>query len=132
MDRGAKMIGRGGHRAGLQTDRPRRQRRPDVKADDRVDIGIFKNAVADHPRRAACRRHLFRGLEDKFQRTGDLLLHFAEHMNGPQQDRRVGVMPAGVHHAGNLRGEGTARVLLDAQRVHVGAERDARPRTIAL
>ena len=44
-----------------------------------------------------------------------------------EQDRRVAVVAAGVHDAGVLRCEGQPGLLLDGQRVHVGAHRERRP-----
>ena len=101
-----------------------RQRRPQVQADHGVDA--VHDACLDHPGGAAGQR-LLAGLEQEADLAGEVLAHAGQHRGRAEQDRRVAVVPAGVHDAGVLRCERQPGVLLDRQRVHVGADRERGP-----
>src|SRR5690606_23131578 len=84
------------------------------------DLWIFEHAVFDHPPRAA---PPFLGrLEAEDDRAGDLIAPGIEHPRRAEQDRRVAVVPAGVHRALDRRAVFDLVLLLDRQRVHVGAQ----------
>jgi hypothetical protein len=67
---------------------------------------------------------LLAGLEHEDDVPGQLLAPTGEHSGGPHEHRRMQVMPAGVHVAGDRRAERDVDLLRDRQRVHVAAQED--------
>ena len=84
-----------------------------------------EQTVLDHPHRTAL--VLLRGLEDQVHGAVEIP-RFGEIAREPQQHRGVAVMAAGMHLAGIFRGIGKVRLLLDRQRIHVGADADGAAR----
>ncbi len=91
-----------------------------------------------HERRAAALafRHAFlRRLEHEQHPAGQPVAELDQHFGDAHQDRRVGVVTAGVHDAdgaaakfsGHRRAKRQVGLLRDRQRVHVGAQQDRRP-----
>ena len=130
--------------SGAHADRPRRLPGPDVQPVDHVDFRRVEHALGDHPLGARDaflgRRPLFRGLEDQDHLARQAVAHAGEDLRDREQDRRVRVVPAGVHDgdalalvgAGGAAGERQVDLFGHRQRVHVGAQRDHRPRPRAL
>jgi len=82
-------------------------------------------AVLDHARSAAdplLVPDLFCRLEEKAH--GALERFLRQQRRHPQCHGGVGIVPAGVHHAGDLRGVGNLVGLVDGQRIHVGPDGD--------
>ena len=73
---------------------------------------------------------LFRGLEDKVH-SARKIARLSQVFGGPQQDRGVAVVTAGVHLARRGRGVFKTVLLLHRQRVHLGSQADT-ARIIAL
>ena len=82
----------------------------------------------EHPRLddlpGAARRHLLGVLEDEAHLAGELVAAPEEQLGGAEQHRRVTVVAAGVHDAGTGRHVGEGVLLVDRQRIGVGAEHD--------
>ena len=78
-------------------------------------------AVLDH--RGGAGAALFRRLEDHDRVAGEIP-RLGEIARGAEQHRGMAVMAAGVHLARRLRGVRQIGLLLDRQRVHVGAQPD--------
>ncbi len=83
----------------------------------------FDRAGIDHGAGAAGRQ-LLRVLKDKSDLAGDLLLPLAEELRGAEEHRGVPVVAARVHDAGPRRDVRHVVLLVDRERVHVGAEHD--------
>ncbi len=93
-----------------------RDRRPDPRA--------VQRAILDHHATAAAA--FLGGLKEQRHRTRQAapLRDLAEHRRGTEQHRDVPVMPTGVHASRDRGLPGNLGLLLDGQRVDVGAERD--------
>ena len=122
MNRHQDGIGRCVERARSRFNRAQRQIRHHMQAVYAVDMRIFHRACLDHRLRAAV--GFLRRLEQELHRAAQLIAHAHEYLRRAQQDRRVRVVSAGMHHARMLRAEGTALRLLDGQRVHIRAQGD--------
>ena len=111
-----------GHdRARADRERADRNARTVVHAVDLLDTETVHQPVLDHRGRA--RAALFGGLEDHDGIAGEIP-RLGEITGSTEQHRGVAVMAAGVHHAGRLRGVRQIGLLLDRQRIHVGAQPD--------
>ncbi len=71
-------------------------------------------------------------LEHQLHRAGKLWRQLLQHRGDAEQRGGVDVVAAGMHQAGLRAGERQAGLLLDRQRVHVGADRQHRARAAAL
>ena len=111
----------GHHRPGPDRELPGRQPRPVVHAVDRLDRVAVEHALLDHQPGAAL--VLLGRLKDEMHRAGEIA-RLGEVLRGAEQHRGVAVMAAGMHPAVVLRGVREAVLLLDRQRIHVGAQRD--------
>ena len=118
--------------AGFQ---PRRR----VEREDRLWSDFVEDAVLEHQLGAAAlsrKSGLFGRLEEEHHGARDVSSSLDEHLGGPHENRRMGVVSAGVHHSDvlasiegtRLRSEGKAGLLGDGKGVHVGAERHDRTR----
>ena len=92
-----------------------------MHAIDLLDAEAVHQPVLDHRGRAGAA--LFRGLEDHDRVAGEIP-RFRQITGGAEQHRGMAVMTAGVHHARRLGGVGKIGVLLDRQRIHIGAKPD--------
>lgn len=120
-------VGTGHHRPRAPAQHARRQRAPQVHAENRVDA-VKRAPVFYHGPRALHEFGRFlRGLEDQPHRAAQLRSRLAEYPRRAQQHGHVAVVPAGVHDAGALRRKRQARLLRDRQRVDVGAQGDPPP-----
>jgi hypothetical protein len=117
---------RGGEdRARAARHRPGRGARVHVDREGGVDLRLpIEQALLDQDARSPMA--LLAGLEDQLHVPGELGPLLGEETRGPRQHRDVGVVAAGMHPPGVLRGEVEARVLLEGQSVHVGAQQDRR------
>jgi hypothetical protein len=80
---------------------------------------LVEQAVVHHLHGAA--HALFGRLEDQVERARELAVP-RQVLGRAQQHGRMAVVPAGMHDAGPPAAVGQARLLLDGQRVHVGAQ----------
>ena len=92
-----------------------------MHAVDLLDAEAVHQAVLDH--RGSAGAALFRRLEDHDRVAGEIP-GLGEIARRAQQHRGVAVMAAGVHQARGLGGVRQVGLLLDRQRVHVGAQPD--------
>ena len=97
----------------------------EMRADHHVDA--FHDAGLDELARAA-RPELLGVLEDEADLAGQLVAPLVQRVQRREQHRRVAVVAARMHDAGVLGGELEAGLLLDRQRVDVGAQRERLPR----
>ena len=103
----------------------RRDPRPDVQPIHPFDPRRrLEHALAHHHHPAGAA--LLGRLEDELHRPVERRLARLEHFRRREQHRRVRVVAARVHLPGRLALEVALHVLVDRQRVHVGAQRDAR------
>ena len=93
-----------------------------MKAEQAVHAGVLQSPVRDHARRSSNGVQLLGGLKDELHVARQRVAHPRENAGGPQQHGRMGVVPAGVHDARNLRGVGQARLLLHGEGVHIRAQ----------
>ena len=125
-----------GDRVGLDDGR-------DVETEDHVGMRIFHRALFHHEGSSAFltgRRAFLRGLEQEFDGAGQPVLYRRQGLRHAHQDRNVGIVAAGVHHAGFLAGpdgsdfrcERQVHFLVNGQRIHVGAQRNDRTGFAAL
>ena len=121
FDLDGELVGRRHQRAGPDGEMAERQARHVVHAVDLLDAEALHQAVLDH--RAAAGAALLRRLEDDDRGAGEAA-RLGEVVRGAEQHGGVAVMAAGVHLARRLGGPGLAGLLVDRQRVHVGAEAD--------
>ncbi|KPY17813.1 hypothetical protein ALO99_05513 [Pseudomonas coronafaciens pv. porri] len=106
----------------------RRHTRPVVQAINSFHRKQLKKTVVDHPLSAA---QVFLGrLKDKMHRTGEPA-GFRQVPGGGQQDRRVAVVPAGVHAAFVCRLVHAVAQFLNRQGVHVGTNAYSRAIAVA-
>ena len=96
-----------------------------MRADDHVDA--VHDAGFDELARAAG-PELLGVLEDEADLAVQLLTALVQRVQRREQHRRVAVVAARVHDAGVLGGELEPGLLLDRQRVDVGAQRERLPR----
>ncbi len=95
-----------------------------MHAVDRLHRIAVEHALLDHQPGAAL---VFLGrLKDEMHGAGEIA-RLGEVAGGAEQHRRVAVMAAGMHPPGILRGMCKPVLLVDVQRVHVGAQRDRAP-----
>ena len=102
---------------------------------------VLERAVVDHRLCAALATFVafLVGLEQEFHRARKLGLVFGKDLRDAHQDRDMAVVAAGVHDANHaahprrldLRGEGQVDLLLDRERIHVGAQRNHAARLAA-
>ena len=130
LERHIEGVGRRHHRVRVPAHGAGAKLRPVVKADDGVGNGIRERTCLEHRGRAGQR--FLGGLEDEHHAAGDVVAHPGQHGSDAEDDCRMGVVPAGVHLARNLRRKRQAGRLVDRQRVHVGTDRDRRSRLAAL
>jgi hypothetical protein len=102
-----------------------------VQAEDRLDLRVVESPFLHHERRPAflalgCA--FLGGLEEEDDGAGQASLERSQHLDRPEQDRRVRVVAAGVHDALHLALEREVVRLLDRQSVDVGPEGDDRSR----
>src|SRR5581483_10852137 len=116
-----ERVGGRHERAGFDADFAERQPEPEVRTDHHVDA--LQHADFHQFLRAAGEQ-LFGVLEDEAHFAAQLVAHSHQHGDGAEQLRRVAVVPAGVHHAGRLGDEVVAVLLVDRQRIDVGAHRE--------
>ncbi len=100
---------------------PDRQARIIVHAEHLLDAEAVDQAVAHHGPGAGAA--LLGRLEDHNRRAGEIA-RFGEVFGGAEQHGGVAVMAAGVHLARHRRAVSETGLLLDRQRVHVGAQPD--------
>ena len=144
LDRDLEPVGGGEEGAAAVAEDAALQLREDVQAEDGLDPRVVEDALLHHqlgPRRLLGERHaLLGGLEDEENLPRQSLPHRHEGLRGVEQHRDVRVVATRVHDPDRLSfpgrgrpaGEGQVDLLGDRQRVHVGAQRDDRPRPAAL
>ena len=115
------VIGRRHDRTRADGEFADRQAREIVHAVDFVDAETGDQAVLDHGLGAGAA--LLGRLEDHHRGAGEIA-RLGEIFGGAQQHRGVAVVAAGVHLAGHRRLVRQAGLLLERQRVHVGAQPD--------
>ena len=93
-----------------------------MQAEDRVDLGIIHDPFVDHNLGAATA--LFGRLEEDFHRPGELVAAVHQQPGDGQEHRGVGVVPTGVHHTLIHRLVVDLILLVDGQRIHVGADKN--------
>ncbi|KAG5480807.1 hypothetical protein CUR178_05944 [Leishmania enriettii] len=86
------------------------------------DHGHTVQHTKAHQLLRAARDHLLGVLENKADGAADAVTHLTQHLDCTKQHRRVRVVATRVHHAWPLRAEGLAALLLQRQRIHVGAQ----------
>ena len=101
--------------------------RPDVQGEEGVHMRVLQDPVRDHPRRPARGIELLRGLEDELHVPPQPIPQLGQDAGRAQKHRRVGVVPAGVHHAVHLGGVGQPRLLAHRQGVHIRPQGDGPP-----
>jgi len=84
--------------------------------------GGVEHPLLDHVGRAVVA--LLARLEHEHHVAGELAAVRAQQPRGPDEHRRVQVVPAGVHGAGDLAGVVEPGRLLHRQRIHVAAQQD--------
>ena len=116
----------------------------DMQAEDGARrIVALQHALLDHQVGAALfalRCAFLRRLEDELDIAGQVGAQGRQRAGHAQEDGKVGVMAAGMHHArlhaaplgGDLGGIGQAGLLGDRQRVHVGTQGHSGPGPAAL
>ena len=110
------MIGPGPDRK-----RADRNARAVMHAVDLLDAEAVHQPVLDH--RLGARAALFRRLENHHRIAGEIA-RLGEIARRAQQHRGMAVMAAGMHLARRLGGVRQIGLLLDRQRIHVGAQAD--------
>ena len=99
----SKVVGRGHERPGAVADLAGRRAGRHVQAEDRVGPRIVEHALLDHHARAPpsspAGAPSSAGWKMNFTVPGRSLAHAGQHLGHAQQDRGVGVVAAGVHHA---------------------------------
>ena len=93
-----------------------------VSAKDRIHMGLLQTALRHHPLGSAV--IFLVGLEQKLDIAPQRPPCLLQQPCRAQQRRRVGIVAAGVHHAGIFRGKGQARLLLQGQGVHIRPQGD--------
>ena len=115
------------HGAGADGEAADRDARHVVHAVDGVAVELVEQALLDHHPRAA--QPFLGGLEDEVHGAGEIGRR-RQMLGRAQQHGGVAVMAAGMHLVGIHRGVVEIVLLLQVQRVHVGAQADrllARP-----
>ena len=134
----AESVGGRHHRAGARADLADVRARIHMQAEHRFRLEAIEQAFGQHLRRAtgfAGGRAFFGRLEDEHHFAGKIAAHRGQRLRDAHQDGGMRIMAAGVHHADGLavvlrrdfRSEGQAGLFGHRQRVHVGAQGDARP-----
>ena len=121
LDVDDELVGRRHQRAGADGEMAERQAGHVVQAIDLLDAEALHHAVLHH--RLAAGAALLRRLEDDDRRAVEAA-RLGEVFCRAEQHRGVAVMAAGVHLARRLRRPGLAALLVDRQRIHVGAQPD--------
>ncbi len=121
-----KAVGGGHCRTGAYLDHTHRRVLGDVDTEGRIDFGILQHARLDH-RLGATGRKFLRRLEEQLHRTGKIVASLHEQSCRTQEHGGVRVVPAGVHDAGRLRSVVDLVLLMDGQRIHIGAQQDCWP-----
>ena len=143
LDHDVEAVRRRHRRAGAITDLPGVEGAEHVQAEHRLGFEVAEEALLQHFLGAALlavRRAFLGRLEDEQYFARQVGLHRHHRFGHAHQGRGVGVVAAGVHHADGLAAEGRGdlgrerqRVAFGhRQRVHVGADRDARAGLAAL
>ncbi len=130
LHRDIECVRRCHDRSRMPPDRAGGELRPVVKAQDGIRLVGIERTGFQHRTRTA-QRFLAR-LEDEHHAPRQLGARIREHRGNAERDRRVRVVPASVHLAGNLRCERQPGRFVHGQCVHVGANRDGRSRLRAL
>jgi hypothetical protein len=102
-----------------------------VHAEDRVAGKALEQSIGDHLLRTAVLAGFLGWLEHQVHGAREVA-RLRELLRGAEQHRRVAVVAAGVHHAGNSARPRLAGFLGDGQRVHVGPDRHAAPTIVDL
>src|SRR5919112_6244939 len=119
LDRPLEAVGGARHRASTYTHLSCRQVGPHVLREDDVRAMLPEHAVLHHPPRPTGGRSLLRRLEQEEHAAREFLPYLIEQPSCPYQHRRMGVVPAGVHHPVHFRDEGVIVLHLNWQRVNV-------------
>ena len=98
---------------------------PHVLAQHRVYLGILQNTVFNHLLCAAVCGVFLGGLENQLDGAVKGVLQLLEHVSRAQQHGGVGIVTAGMGHAGVERGEGQAGAFGKLEGVHVGPQAHA-------
>ena len=111
--------------SGFGENAPKRIAGAVVIAENRVNP--IERAVFDHARGAQAA--FFGGLEKKPETTRKTIMVARQFSGRKKQRRRMAVMAARMHFAWGFRGIGKAGFFRNGQCVHIGAQRDDRPRS---
>jgi hypothetical protein len=106
-----------------------RQARPVVHPVDLVHGKALEQPLLHH--HAPARLALFGRLEDEIGGAGEVA-GLGQVAGGAEQHRGMAVMAAGMHLAGRPGGIGPVGLLVDVERVHVGAQADGAALVLAL
>ena len=125
-----ERVAGGEHRAAPGGDHAGRVTSAHVQAKRGVGLALLEEPFLDHHLGAVIA--LLAGLEHEHDAAGQGGPPRGQHARGADQHGDVRVVTAGVHGAVDLGGEGQARVFLQGQGVHVGAQqhRPARPAAV--
>jgi hypothetical protein len=102
LDVDRKAVGGRQHRAFLDHDRAQWLILRHMEREAGVDMRIFEDSLLDH-HPCPARSPLFRRLEQHLHRAGEFISPPDQCPRQPKQDRRVGVVPAGMHQTVRLR-----------------------------
>jgi hypothetical protein len=119
--RDGEIIARRHLRPNARGERAERQAGPVVKRENILGRKAVEQALVDHALAAAV--VFLRRLEHEMDRAVEVARR-GQIARRAEQDAGVAVVAAGVHHARTRRRIGDIVLLLDRQRVHVGAERN--------
>ncbi len=120
-NRQVQFVGRRVDGTGRDADRSGRQTRIDVQHRHRVDVRIVEHAGRDH--RFGAARAFFRRLKEQHDVAVQRRAARTQFARRAEQHRGVRVVTAGVHLARHFARARFARIFIDRQRVHVGAQR---------
>ena len=108
MDRRLDGVRRGEQGTRSEGERPGREQRGDVERDRAVHPAhavraVLEQTLVEHEARSV--EALLAGLEHQQDPTGEVAPPLLEQSGGAEEHRDMGVVPAGVHHAVDLRCE---------------------------
>ena len=122
-ERDLEAVDRSRHRTGPEAERADGEQWRDMQAEHGVHVS--EQARLQNLLRAA--RRLLGGLEDQLDAPRQRCFLLLQQQGCTEQRRRMEIMAAGVHAAGNLRRIWQPRLLRNGQRIDVGSQGHDRP-----